>query len=78
MLIAENHLQFILEVALIIHVGVLLIFNIIAIPLSLVLFLALVLTVILAVVFGIVAAKNFFESIIGFYIQKFHGVLLFG
>lgn len=59
MLIAETHLQFILEVALIIHVGVLLLFNVIAIPLSLVLFLALVLTVILAVVFGIDAAFLF-------------------
>jgi hypothetical protein len=59
MLIAENHLQFILEVALIIHVGVLLLFNVIAIPLSLVLFLALVLTVILAVVFGIDATFLF-------------------
>jgi hypothetical protein len=59
MLIAENHLQFILEIAIIIHVGVLLIFNIIAIPLSLVLFLALVLTIVLAVIFGIDTAFLF-------------------
>ena len=45
MLIAENHLQFILEVAIMVHVGVLILFNIVAIPLSLVLFLALALTV---------------------------------
>jgi hypothetical protein len=59
MLIAENHLQFILEVAIMVHVGVLLIFNVIAIPLSLVLFLALVLTVILAGIFSIDTAFLF-------------------
>ena len=53
MLIAENHIQLILEVAVIIHVGIILLFNVISIPLSMVLFIALVLTVLLAIVFGI-------------------------
>lgn len=53
MLIADNHLEFIIEIALLIHVGVLLLFNLIVIPLSLVLFLSMVLTIILAALFGI-------------------------
>lgn len=53
MLMAENHLQLILEVALIIHLGVMLLFNVVSIPLSMVLFIALVLTVLIAVIFGI-------------------------
>lgn len=53
MLIAQNHLQFILEVAIMIHVGVLLFFNVITIPLSMVLFLSLLLTALLALVFGL-------------------------
>ena len=52
-LIAENHLQFIVEVALIMQVGVMLLLNIIPISLSLVLFIALILSVGLTVVFGI-------------------------
>lgn len=59
MLIAENHLQLILEFAVIIHLGVLLLFNIISIPLSMVLFIALVLTVLLAIVFGVDATFLF-------------------
>ena len=59
MLIAENHLQLILEFAIIIHLGVMLLFNIISIPLSMVLFIALVLTVLLAVVFGVDAVFLF-------------------
>ncbi|AEG17270.1 hypothetical protein [Methanobacterium paludis] len=53
MLIAQNHLQFIIEVAILIHIGILLLFNAIVIPLSMVLFLSLVLTVILAALFGL-------------------------
>ncbi|MTK63987.1 MAG: hypothetical protein F8N15_05550 [Methanobacterium sp.] len=53
MLIAENHLQFIIEIAILIHAAVLLMFNIIIIPLSLVLFLSMVLTIIIAALFGI-------------------------
>lgn len=53
MLIAENHLQFIIEIAILIHAAVLLMFNIIIIPLSLVLFLSMVLTIIIAAIFGI-------------------------
>jgi len=53
MLIPENHLQFIIEIAILIHAAVLLMFNIIIIPLSLVLFLSMVLTIIIAALFGI-------------------------
>jgi hypothetical protein len=53
MLIAENHLQFIIEIAILIHAGVLLMFNIIILPLSMVLFLSMVLTIIIAAMFGI-------------------------
>ncbi|MBE2900338.1 hypothetical protein DNK57_05950 [Methanothermobacter thermautotrophicus] len=56
MLIAQNNLQFILEVALIIHVGIILLFNVVAVPLSLVMFLGTVLTVILALIFSADAA----------------------
>jgi len=59
MLIAGNHLQLILEFAIIIHIGVIIIFNIISIPLSMVLFIALILTVLLAVVFGVDAGFLF-------------------
>ncbi|WP_414469679.1 hypothetical protein [Methanobacterium sp. ACI-7] len=59
MLLAENHLQLILEIAIIMHLGVILIFNVISIPLSMVLFIALVLTVLLAVVFGVDATFLF-------------------
>ncbi|MBI5680240.1 MAG: hypothetical protein HZC47_05030 [Methanobacterium sp.] len=59
MLIAENHLQLILEFALIIHLGVILLFNVVSIPLSMVLFIALILTVLLAAVFGIDATFLF-------------------
>jgi hypothetical protein len=59
MLIPQNHLQFIIEVALIIHMGVILLFNIIAIPLSMVLFLALILTILLAGLFSIDTAFLF-------------------
>jgi len=56
---AENHAQFIIEVALIIHVGVMFFFNILPLPLSMVLFLGLVLTVILALLFGLDASFLF-------------------
>jgi hypothetical protein len=59
MLIPQNHLQFIIEVALIIHMWVILLFNIIAIPLSMVLFLALILTVLLAGLFSVDTAFLF-------------------
>lgn len=53
MFIAQNNLQLIIEVAIIIHVGVLLLFNVIALPLSMVMFLGMVLTVLIAIVFGV-------------------------
>jgi hypothetical protein len=59
MLIPQSHLQFIIEVAVLIHVGIILLFNIITIPLSLVLFLSLFLTVILAALLGVDAAFLF-------------------
>lgn len=59
MLIAQNHLQFILEVALLIHMFVILLFNIITIPLSMVLFLSLILTLLLAGVFSLDSAFLF-------------------
>ncbi|MEN4005929.1 MAG: hypothetical protein PQ964_00985 [Methanobacteriaceae archaeon] len=62
MLIAQNHLQLILEFAIIIHLGVILLFNIISISLSMVIFIALVLTVLLAVVFGVDAGFLFLPA----------------
>ncbi len=59
MLIPENHLQFIIEVAVLIHVGIILLFNVITIPLSMVLFLSLFLTIILTALFGVDAAFLF-------------------
>lgn len=59
MLIAQNHLQLILEVAILIQIGVLLLFNIITIPLSMVLFLSLILTVLLTALFSVDATILF-------------------
>ncbi|MCK9150451.1 hypothetical protein [Methanobacterium alcaliphilum] len=53
MFIAQNNLQLIIEVAIIIHIGILLLFNVIALPLSMVMFLGMVLTVLIAIVFGV-------------------------
>jgi hypothetical protein len=53
MFIAQNNLQLIIEVALIIHVGFLLTFNVIALPLSMVLFLGLILTAALSILFSV-------------------------
>ncbi|MDP3065805.1 MAG: hypothetical protein Q8N08_03620 [Methanobacteriaceae archaeon] len=59
MLIAQNHLQFIIEVAVMIYLGIVLLFNVVAIPLSMVLFLSLILTVLLAGLFSADAAFLF-------------------
>ncbi|HII84975.1 MAG TPA: hypothetical protein HA271_09185 [Methanobacterium subterraneum] len=59
MLIAQNHLQLILEMAVIIHMGVLLLINIIPFTLSMVLFLSLILTMFLAGIFSIDSALLF-------------------
>ncbi|HNS25184.1 MAG TPA: hypothetical protein PKK85_03860 [Methanobacteriaceae archaeon] len=59
MLIAQNHLQFIIEVGLMIHVGIILLFNMVAIPLSMVLFISMVLTILLAGLFSLDAAFLF-------------------
>jgi hypothetical protein len=59
MLIAQNHLQFIIEVGLMIHLGIILLFNVVAIPLSMVLFLSMVLTILLAGLFSLDAALLF-------------------
>jgi hypothetical protein len=53
MLIAQNHLQFIIEVGLMIHLGIILLFNVVAIPLSMVLFLSMILTILLAGLFSL-------------------------
>ena len=58
-LIAQNHLQFIIEVALIIQIGIILLLNIVPISLSLVLFVALILAVGLTVLFGLDATLLF-------------------
>lgn len=63
MLIAENHLQFIIEFAIIIHLGITILFNVVSIPLSMVLFIALILTAGLAVVFGMDATFLFLPYI---------------
>jgi hypothetical protein len=59
MLIAQNHLQLIIEVAVIIHMGVLLLINIIPFTLSMVLFLSLILTMFLAGIFSVDTALLF-------------------
>ncbi len=53
MLIAQNHLQFIIEIAVIIQLGVILLINIIPFTLSMVLFLSLILTILLAGIFSV-------------------------
>ncbi|MGB9979896.1 hypothetical protein [Methanobacterium sp.] len=58
-LIAQNHLQFIVEVALILQIGIILLLNIVPISLSLVLFAALILSVGLALLFGVDAGLLF-------------------
>jgi hypothetical protein len=58
-LIAENRLQFIIEVGLIMQVGVMLLLNIIPVSLSLVLFIALILSVGFALLFGLDATLLF-------------------
>ncbi len=79
MLIAENHLQLILEFAFIIHLGVLLLFNVISIPLSMVLFIALVLTILLAVVFGVDATFLFLPFVSHHeFTHPFGAIALFG
>ncbi|MEN6329072.1 MAG: hypothetical protein ABFC91_02140 [Methanobacteriaceae archaeon] len=59
MLIAQNHLQFIIEVGLMIHLGIILLFNVVAIPLSMVLFLSMILTILLAGLFSLDAVFLF-------------------
>ncbi|NYB51050.1 MAG: hypothetical protein HVN35_00550 [Methanobacteriaceae archaeon] len=59
MLIAQNHLQFIIEVAVIIQLGVILLINIIPFTLSMVLFLSLILTMLLAGIFSVDTALLF-------------------
>ena len=56
-LIAQNHLQFIVEVALIMQVGIMLLLNIVPISLSLVLFVALILAIGLMLLFGVDAVS---------------------
>ena len=63
MLITDNHLEFIIGIALLIYVGVLLIFNLIVIPLSLVLFISMFLKIILAALFGIDTIFLFFPYV---------------
>jgi hypothetical protein len=58
-LIAQNHLQFIIEVGLIIQIGIILLLNIVPISLSLVLFATLILAVGLALLFGVDAGLLF-------------------
>ncbi|MGC9517997.1 MAG: hypothetical protein ACP5C3_09935 [Methanomicrobiales archaeon] len=52
-LIAQNHLQFIIEVALILYAGVMFLLNIVPLSMSIVLFLALILCVGFGLLFGI-------------------------
>ncbi len=79
MILAENHLQLILEFAVIIHLGVMLFFNVLSIPLSMVLFVALVLTVLLAVVFGLDATFLFLPFVSHHeFTHPFGSIALFG
>jgi hypothetical protein len=59
MIIAQNHLQFIIEAALLIQMGILLLLNIIPFTLSMVLFLSLILTMFLAGLFSVDTALLF-------------------
>ncbi|MDI9623654.1 MAG: hypothetical protein QFX38_02060 [Methanothermobacter sp.] len=52
MLIAKNNLQFIIEVAIIIHAGLIILFNLVGVSLSLVLFLGTLLTMLFAFLFS--------------------------
>jgi len=61
-LIADNHLQFIIEVLIIMQAGVMLLFNLIPLSLSLVLFAALILSVGFTVLFGIDAGLLFLST----------------
>ncbi|HEX3014317.1 MAG TPA: hypothetical protein VHO92_08605 [Methanobacterium sp.] len=58
-LIAQNHLQFIIEIGLIIQIGIILLLNIVPVSLSLVLFVMLILSVGLALLFGVDAGLLF-------------------
>lgn len=79
MIIAETHLQLILEFAAIIHLGVMLFFNVLSIPLSMVLFIALILTVLLAVVFGLDATFLFLPFVSHHeFTHPFGSIALFG
>ena len=53
MLTAQNHLQFIIEVAVLVQMGVVILLNIIPFTLSMVLFLSLILTMFLAGLFSV-------------------------
>lgn len=61
-LIAENHLQFIIEVALVMQVGVMLLMNVVPVSLSLVLFVSLILSVGFMGLFGVDAGLLFLSS----------------
>jgi hypothetical protein len=61
-LIAENHLQFIIEILVLMQVGVMFIFNLIPLSLSLVLFAALILSVGFTALFGIDVGLLFLSS----------------
>ncbi|MBI5680471.1 MAG: hypothetical protein HZC47_06245 [Methanobacterium sp.] len=58
-LIAENHLQFIIEVAITMQVGLMFLLNLIPMSLSVVLFIALIISIGFAIMFGIDAAFLF-------------------
>lgn len=63
MIIAQSHIQLILEVGILIHMGVLFLFNLITMPLSLVLMLSLVVTGLLAAAFSLDAALLILPSL---------------
>ncbi|MEN4007395.1 MAG: hypothetical protein PQ964_08590 [Methanobacteriaceae archaeon] len=58
-LIAENHLQFIIEILIIMQIGVMFLFNLIPLSLSLVLFVALIGSLGILIMFGVDAALLF-------------------
>ena len=61
-LIAENHFQFIIEILVIMQVGVMLLFNLVPLSLSLVLFIALILSVAFTALFSIDVILLFISS----------------
>ena len=76
-LIPQNHLQFIIEIALMMQVGIILLLNLVPVSLSLVLFATLVLSVGLTLLFGIDAVSLLFLSSTHEFTHPYGPIVLF-